>query len=117
MTVTENTSVSGDEPEVRIIESIAAPERFARGWHCLGLAKDFRDGTPHSVEAFGGSLHIRTRHPDQAQRPGVRVERVDAVQFRGRSRPDLIGSSAAAFYPGPFDATALSGAHPANKIR
>ncbi len=44
--------------EVRRIESDAAPTRFARGWHCLGLAKDFRDGAPHQVKAFGQELVV-----------------------------------------------------------
>jgi 3-ketosteroid 9alpha-monooxygenase subunit A len=34
------------------------PERYARGWHCLGLARDFTDGKPHSVTAFGGKLVV-----------------------------------------------------------
>ncbi len=41
-----------------MIEAGAAPTRFARGWHCLGLAEPFRDGTPHSVEAFGTKLVV-----------------------------------------------------------
>ncbi|CRK57807.1 Rieske (2Fe-2S) domain-containing protein [Alloactinosynnema sp. L-07] len=44
--------------EVRRIETDAAPTRFARGWHCLGLAKDFRNGTPHQVKAFGQELVV-----------------------------------------------------------
>ncbi|NEB81520.1 Rieske 2Fe-2S domain-containing protein [Streptomyces sp. SID14478] len=44
--------------EVRIIDAGAAPVRFARGWHCLGLARDFRDGSPHEVEAFGTKLVV-----------------------------------------------------------
>ena len=28
--------------EIREIEAAAAPTRFARGWHCLGLTKDFQ---------------------------------------------------------------------------
>ncbi|WP_109509168.1 Rieske 2Fe-2S domain-containing protein [Nocardioides speluncae] len=44
--------------EVRRIETDAAPTRFARGWHCLGLAKDFRDGKPHQVKAFGQELVV-----------------------------------------------------------
>ncbi|MFL5911036.1 MAG: Rieske 2Fe-2S domain-containing protein [Gaiellaceae bacterium] len=46
------------ESEVRAIEAAAAPERFARGWHCLGLADRFRDGRPHSVGAFGQKLVV-----------------------------------------------------------
>src|SRR6478736_2309656 len=44
--------------EVRMIEAAAAPTRFARGWHCLGLLKSFQDGKPHEVKAFGTSLVV-----------------------------------------------------------
>ncbi|MEU4314024.1 Rieske 2Fe-2S domain-containing protein [Nocardia sp. NPDC024068] len=44
--------------EYRTIEAAAAPARFARGWHCLGLAKSFRDGQPHEVKAFGTTLVV-----------------------------------------------------------
>ncbi|QIX25618.1 3-ketosteroid-9-alpha-hydroxylase subunit A [Nocardioides sp. JQ2195] len=46
------------DDEVRRIEADAAPTRFARGWHCLGLAKDFQDGKPHQVLAFGEKLVV-----------------------------------------------------------
>ncbi|MEV7431774.1 Rieske 2Fe-2S domain-containing protein [Nocardioides sp. NPDC092400] len=49
-------SVAKDE--VRQIEAEAAPTRFARGWHCLGLERDFRDGKPHGIEAFGQKLVV-----------------------------------------------------------
>ncbi len=45
-------------PEVRHIEAAAAPSRFARGWHCLGLVEDFNDGQPHQVLAFGEKLVV-----------------------------------------------------------
>ena len=32
--------------ETRLLDAGSAPERFARGWHCLGLAESFRDGVP-----------------------------------------------------------------------
>ncbi|QLY30170.1 Rieske 2Fe-2S domain-containing protein [Nocardia huaxiensis] len=44
--------------EVRVIDAGAPPARFARGWHCLGLADSFRDGKPHSVKAFGTELVV-----------------------------------------------------------
>jgi 3-ketosteroid 9alpha-monooxygenase subunit A len=44
--------------EVRVIETDAPPARFARGWHCLGLAETFRDGKPHSIQAFGTKLVV-----------------------------------------------------------
>jgi 3-ketosteroid 9alpha-monooxygenase subunit A len=44
--------------EIRQIEAAAAPTRFARGWHCLGLTRDFGDGEPHSVSAFGQKLVV-----------------------------------------------------------
>src|SRR6201986_2104941 len=51
-----------DADGVRIIDSGAPPERFARGWHCLGLAADFRApdgaGEPHAINAFGTKLVV-----------------------------------------------------------
>jgi 3-ketosteroid 9alpha-monooxygenase subunit A len=44
--------------DVRVIEADAAPTRFARGWHCLGLERDFADGKPHQVQAFGQKLVV-----------------------------------------------------------
>ncbi|NIH79541.1 Rieske 2Fe-2S domain-containing protein [Amycolatopsis viridis] len=44
--------------EVRTIDAGAPPARFARGWHCLGLAETFRDGKPHAVTAFGTKLVV-----------------------------------------------------------
>ena len=44
--------------DVRMIEAEAAPTRFARGWHCLGLERDFADGKPHQVQAFGQKLVV-----------------------------------------------------------
>ena len=47
-----------DTAGVRTIERGAPPERFARGWHCLGLAERFRDSGPHAVQAFGTKLVV-----------------------------------------------------------
>jgi 3-ketosteroid 9alpha-monooxygenase subunit A len=47
-----------DRNGVRSIDAGAPPSRFARGWHCLGLAAPFRDGSPHAVEAFGTKLVV-----------------------------------------------------------
>ena len=44
--------------QVRRIEADPVAERYARGWHCLGLAEDFRDGKPHQVMAFGTKLVV-----------------------------------------------------------
>ncbi len=44
--------------QVRTIEAGTPPARFARGWHCLGLAAGFRDGGPHAVAAFGTKLVV-----------------------------------------------------------
>lgn len=50
------------------IEAGPVPTRYARGWHCLGLAQDYKDGQPHTLNIFGtrlvafqgesGSIHI-----------------------------------------------------------
>ncbi|HEX7739223.1 MAG TPA: Rieske 2Fe-2S domain-containing protein [Marmoricola sp.] len=50
--------MSAQQDEVRRIEADAAPTRFARGWHCLGLAKGFADGKPHQILAFGQKLVV-----------------------------------------------------------
>jgi 3-ketosteroid 9alpha-monooxygenase subunit A len=42
----------------RSLDRGTAPERFARGWHCLGPVTEFGDGVPHAVEAFGGKLVV-----------------------------------------------------------
>jgi len=34
------------------------PERYARGWHCLGSAQKYKDGKPHTVNAFGYRLVV-----------------------------------------------------------
>lgn len=44
--------------QTRTLDQGSQPERFARGWHCLGLASEFKDGKPHAVEAFGGKLVV-----------------------------------------------------------
>ncbi|NLE78687.1 MAG: 3-ketosteroid-9-alpha-hydroxylase subunit A, partial [Rhodococcus sp.] len=43
---------------IREIDVGETRTRYARGWHCLGLTKTFKDGKPHSVQAFGTKLVI-----------------------------------------------------------
>src|SRR5271170_5630059 len=43
---------------IRTIEAAPSPTRYARGWHSLGLAADYRDGKPHPVSAFGTRLVV-----------------------------------------------------------
>lgn len=52
------TTAAQSNGDVRVIDAGAPPERYARGWHCLGLADRFRDGTPHAVTAFGTELVV-----------------------------------------------------------
>jgi 3-ketosteroid 9alpha-monooxygenase subunit A len=42
----------------RVIDPGVPPSRFARGWHCLGLADAYRDGKPHAIQAFGTKLVV-----------------------------------------------------------
>ena len=44
--------------EIREIDPGTPMTRFARGWHCLGLADDFRDGKPHGIDAFESKLVV-----------------------------------------------------------
>lgn len=48
-------TVSSSAP-LHTIETKPMPDRYARGWHCLGLASEFRDGKPHGISAFGTRL-------------------------------------------------------------
>jgi 3-ketosteroid 9alpha-monooxygenase subunit A len=47
-----------DSGGVRTIDRGTPPARFARGWHCLGLARALREFGPHAVEAFGTKLVV-----------------------------------------------------------
>ncbi|QCQ93417.1 Rieske 2Fe-2S domain-containing protein [Rhodococcus sp. SGAir0479] len=53
-------SSTDTEDQVRVIDPGTPPTRYARGWHCLGLVRDFADGKPHQVNAFGTSLVVFT---------------------------------------------------------
>jgi 3-ketosteroid 9alpha-monooxygenase subunit A len=44
--------------EARALDQGIPPARYARGWHCLGLAETFRDGKPHAIRAFDGKLVV-----------------------------------------------------------
>jgi 3-ketosteroid 9alpha-monooxygenase subunit A len=44
--------------DVRTIDVGQPRTRYARGWHCLGLASSFKDGKPHAIEAFGTKLVV-----------------------------------------------------------
>ncbi|GAB2528176.1 Rieske 2Fe-2S domain-containing protein [Nocardia heshunensis] len=59
------TSPQGPRGKVREIDVGSMPTRFARGWHCLGLAKDFRDGKPHAVNVFGTKLVVFMNSQDE----------------------------------------------------
>ena len=47
-----------DREAIRTIDSGTPPARYARGWHCLGLAAAFREPGPHAVHAFGTKLVV-----------------------------------------------------------
>ncbi|MGW0040572.1 Rieske 2Fe-2S domain-containing protein [Rhodococcus sp. NPDC003348] len=52
------TSGAPANRKVREIDVGTTPTRFARGWHCIGLEREFLDGKPHAVEAFGTKLVV-----------------------------------------------------------
>jgi len=39
-----------------VIEAAPIENRYARGWHCLGLAAEYKDGKPHTLNAFDSRL-------------------------------------------------------------
>src|SRR3954452_19678702 len=56
---TSTTSAPASGPsQARSIDRGTPPQRFARGWHCLGPVSLFDDGQPHAVQGFGGKLVV-----------------------------------------------------------
>ncbi|MFG3524293.1 Rieske 2Fe-2S domain-containing protein [Nocardia nova] len=51
-------SATDAKDKIRVIDSGVPPQRFARGWHCLGLVRHFDDGQPHQISAFGTELVV-----------------------------------------------------------
>ena len=43
-------------PQTRHLDRGLSPDRYPRGWHCLGLASQLGDGRPHAITAFGTKL-------------------------------------------------------------
>ena len=80
-----------DIEEIRLIEAQAAPTRFARGWHCLGLIRDFGDGKPHAINAFGQKLVVfadwRRRHQGSRQLLQAHGRRLLTGQSRATRSP------------------------------
>ena len=58
MSIYVQTTVPKRRQSYREIEAAPLPDRYARGWHCLGLAKDFRGGKPHGIHTFGKKLVV-----------------------------------------------------------
>jgi len=57
MSAVMKTATAGATP-LHKIEAKSPPTRFARGWHCLGLASQYTDGKPHTVRIFGTKLVV-----------------------------------------------------------
>ncbi|MEB3048295.1 Rieske 2Fe-2S domain-containing protein [Mycolicibacter sp. MYC123] len=51
-------STESAEVGVREIDTGTLPDRYARGWHCLGPVKEFQDGKPHAIHGFGAKLVV-----------------------------------------------------------
>lgn len=49
--------MSSVDEKPRLIVS-TTEERFARGWHCLGLSEQFCDGKPHKIKIFDTELVV-----------------------------------------------------------
>ncbi len=50
--------MTATDTAARMLDRGVTPERYARGWHCAGLADAFRDGKPHAIETFGAKLVV-----------------------------------------------------------
>ena len=51
--------------DIREIDAGSLPDRYARGWHCLGPVKEFLDGRPHPIHAFGTKLVVFADSADE----------------------------------------------------
>ena len=52
-------TATGSAPgAIREIDTGEVRDRYARGWHCIGTVKEFSDGKPHSIQAFGTKLVV-----------------------------------------------------------
>jgi 3-ketosteroid 9alpha-monooxygenase subunit A len=78
------------DDQVRSLDHGVARERFARGWHCLGVADEFRDGRPHRVEAFGGHLVVWSGAPDGGGGPLHALDGVCRHQGHDLSRGQVV---------------------------
>lgn len=51
-------SAPAESSPMHKIEAAPPPARYARGWHCLGMASDYKDGKPHGLNIFGTRLVV-----------------------------------------------------------
>lgn len=49
------SNLASEKPHIIVSDQC---ERFPRGWHCVGLSEQFRDGKPHAIDAFGTRLVV-----------------------------------------------------------
>lgn len=54
----DSSTMSHNKLSIHRIQAMPIEERYARGWHCLGLAEDYRNGKPHSLSIFGTKLVV-----------------------------------------------------------
>jgi 3-ketosteroid 9alpha-monooxygenase subunit A len=57
-TMDDQRTEIADDDEIRTIEAKAPSHRYARGWYCMGPVAGFKDGKPHTLNAFGTKLVI-----------------------------------------------------------
>ncbi|RQS57909.1 Rieske 2Fe-2S domain-containing protein [Burkholderia sp. Bp8984] len=55
--MTESSAPASRHP-VHRIHAAPIDARYARGWHCLGLADDYRDGRAHGLSIFGTRVAV-----------------------------------------------------------
>jgi 3-ketosteroid 9alpha-monooxygenase subunit A len=58
MAVVVRAPAAPSESPIHRIEAKAPPSRYARGWHCLGLASEYKDGKPHGLSIFGTRMVV-----------------------------------------------------------
>ncbi|MCP9758880.1 aromatic ring-hydroxylating dioxygenase subunit alpha [Aquitalea sp. S1-19] len=66
------------------------PTRFARGWHCIGVAADFHDGQAHTLNLFGTRLAAFADSKGQVHVLDAYCPHMGADLSRGTVEGDLL---------------------------
>ena len=74
---------------VREIDTGEVRDRYARGWHCIGTVKEFSDGAPHSIQAFGTKLVVFVQNVNGTGEDPASFQLISKEGITGYARPPI----------------------------